>query len=295
MKVWCPSIVAAVAMLATATLAAQQAAGQTQGGLDATGRLIQSQSGRGGGGARPASMREITAATVAVFVKWTDAVAHHAPGEMDEPLRGVEKMTPDDRAELMAGMSLFRGALLKKGARVTNAAQKRVADLAADLSRAPGATIFAERAVLLHGDAAMLAILHPDVVPDSAAPSAPSPPPGAPTAPGQFILERDGEIVGAARGNWNWPFARAMLGLQSPRSDTPFSAVWLHATSTFLVSRRQYGEAQAHLAFALSVVPKDAKILFDRAALAELQGLPKARCCCRRRISLHCGLPSGAA
>jgi tetratricopeptide (TPR) repeat protein len=91
------------------------------------------------------------------------------------------------------------------------------------------------------------------------------------------VIERDGELVGATASNWNWGVARGLISLQAPRPDTAFLTSWFHATSAFLMSRRRYGDARAQLDAAMAVVPKDAAIRFDRAAYAEMQGLPESQ------------------
>lgn len=218
----------------------------------------------------------ITPSTVLVYARWTDAVMQHVPGEADAALMAIEAFTPGDREQLNAGLNMFRDALLKKSVRVSNAAQKRIADIGAAFAQTPGFASFVERAILLHGDAAIVALQHPEVA--AAGGSAPlaSSRPGAPAPPRQ-VLERDGEVVGVTSPNWNWSFTRALVAFQPPKVGTPmyaFVADWFHATTAFLMSRRQFGEAQTHLRIGALVAGKDARVLFDYGTFFEMQGMP---------------------
>ena len=218
----------------------------------------------------------VTATTAVIVERWAEAVRHHVPGKIDDALMFVETMTVDDRAQLLAGMPLFRDALGEKPTRISLAAQKRIVDLGNEIARGPGPVTFFDQAIMLHGDAAMVAVQHPELVPTPKASASQPPSSGAPL-PTQQVLVLDGELVGATAPNWNWGFARGLISLQTPRVDTAFLATWFHATSTFLMSRRRYGDALVQLNAAMAVVPKDAAIRFDRAAYAEAQGLPESQ------------------
>jgi tetratricopeptide (TPR) repeat protein len=93
---------------------------------------------------------------------------------------------------------------------------------------------------------------------------------------GQAVT-RDGETIGLGSSNWGWAFARMLLARQAPHRDLPFVSSWFHATTAFLMARHLYGEAETHLASVADVLPKDAWILFDRAAYAEMSGLPESQ------------------
>ena len=217
----------------------------------------------------------VTATTAVAIARWVDAVQHHVPGQIDDALMSIERMTVDDRAQLMVGMSLFRDGLAEKPTRVSLAAQKRIVDLGTEIARAPGLIAFVDRAIMLHGDAAIVAVQRPALA--SALPTGPVQLPPGRVLPTQQVLERDGELVGATAPNWNWGFARGLISLQAPRVDAAFLTTWFHATSTFLMSRRHYGDAQAQLGAAAVVVPNDAAIRFDRASYAEMQGMPESQ------------------
>ena len=199
---------------------------------------------------------------------WADAVRHHVPGQQDDAAAWVSALTPERRTALRNGLGLFREALTGKNVRVSSAAEKRVADLGADIAKSPGPTEFVRRALVLHSDAAITALEHPP---------APKPLPPVPVSGDVQVLERDGEMVGVALKDWNWAFARSLVEWQGSRGDMAFVSTWFHVTTTFLVSRRQYGEAQNQLAESVRWAPKDARLLFDRACLAELQGLPESQ------------------
>lgn len=218
----------------------------------------------------------INPSTAIVYGRWTDAVMQHVPGEADDALMAIEAFTPEDRQQLNAGLNMFRDALLKKSVRASNAAQKRIADLGAAMALTPGFGVFVERALLLHGDAAIVALQDPEVAPAGASAALVPPRAGAPALPRQ-VLERDGEVVGVTSPNWNWSFTRALVAFQPPKAGTPlyaFVADWFHATTAFLMSRRQFGEAQTHLRVGALVAGKDARVLFDYGTFFEMQGMP---------------------
>jgi tetratricopeptide (TPR) repeat protein len=77
--------------------------------------------------------------------------------------------------------------------------------------------------------------------------------------------------------NWNWPIARSLVGLLHEMPDAAFVASWYHATSAALLRAMDYGEANAQLSRALTLLPDDAWLAFDRACYFEVLSLPRAR------------------
>ncbi|MBP6715866.1 MAG: hypothetical protein KA205_03325, partial [Acidobacteria bacterium] len=150
----------------------------------------------------------MTASTAVAITRWVDAVNHHVPGQIDDALMSIEKMTADDRAQLLAGLPLFRDGLSQKPTRVSLAAQKRIVDLGNEVARDPGITSFVDRAIMLHGDAAIIAVQRPEI--GQTPTIGPVLPRAGPVSPTQQVLERDGELVGVAASNWNWGFARSL-------------------------------------------------------------------------------------
>ena len=216
----------------------------------------------------------ITPLTAVAVERWAEAVTHHVPGQVDDALMLIEGLTADDRTQISSGMNLFRDALAQKPTRVRSGAERRIVDLGAGLAQHPGLTRFVDLAIVLHGDAAIVAVQHPDVVPVAVRLTSRQ---QRTAIPSQQALERDGELVGATESNWNWAFARDLVSLRTPGSDASFLATWFHATSAFLMSRRQYGDARNQLDAAAAVVPNDARIRFDRACYFEMQGLPESQ------------------
>lgn len=222
------------------------------------------------------SAQDVTAGTVRAFERWIGAVTSHVPGEMDESLRAAGRMTVNEHEELRTGMRFFRDGLAKKRTRVTSPSQQRIVSLGMEMSRAQGGRSFAERAMLMHGDAAIFAVLHPEGIAPQSAERLPR---GSSSSalPSQQVLERDGELVGVVTSDWNWAFARALADLPGAREDSAFLAKWFHATTAFLMSRRLYAEANANVLVAANAVPRDTFAMFDRACYAELQGMPESQ------------------
>jgi len=214
----------------------------------------------------------ITSATVVVFERWASAVIQHTPGQVDAPLLYVERLTAADRGHLRNGLGLFRDALAKKQRRVSTAAEKDIVDLGHELGAGPGLSAFVERAVMLHGDVAIVSIDRPQAAPINAIDAT-----LVGMSAGRQLLERDGEVVGFRGYDWNWLFARELIALDGSTEGQAFAPDWFHATTSFLMSRRLFGEASLQLAGAERLLPKDARMLFSRGVYAEMQGLPASQ------------------
>jgi hypothetical protein len=215
------------------------------------------------------SAQSARAGTVLAVERWTTAVMTHTPGRADGPVEYLNALTPAERQLLKDGMTVFYAAL--KGRVVTTSIEtKRIAELGADFARKPGANAFLARAAVLHAGAAMTApyVLAP-------APTD-GPVPGIP--PGGLVAANDGEYHGVILPNWSWAFGRHLLDqtMPGPAGD-PFVATWYHATATFMMKHGFFGEVTPHLDRAMQLFPSDARIVFDKACLAETLGLPRAR------------------
>ncbi len=223
----------------------------------------------------PRASDDITPTTVAAIETWVAAVEKHVPGQRDAPVEMVSALTYEQRRELDAGMECFLGFLLGKSVVSRTPGEKLLAGMAGAGRQVGGANGFLKRAAVLHADAALKREI--DKITDAAPAVRPS---GRPYSPllsqRSLILNRDGEILGDALADWNWTFARSLLGLLSPRpADDPFVGTWYHATSAFMFQRGSYGEVLVHLESGTALLPDDARILFDRASYAEIQGLPR--------------------
>jgi hypothetical protein len=199
--------------------------------------------------------------------RWVAAVTEHAPGVIDMPLVHVLRMSADDRKSLTEGLQIYFRALLGKGVTTTTTEQKRVAELGADKARNPGPNAFLKTAAVLHSDAALAGPV--EILRSPANQSASGP---------KLVWANDGEFGGAVVADWNWPFARSLIDMlyPSPVGD-PFVAQWYHATSATLLRFGHYGEVNPHLQRALSLIPDDPLIAFDRACYYEGLTLPRAR------------------
>ena len=218
---------------------------------------------------------DITPAAVAAVERWIAAVQHHVPGQGDAEVEMVSALTFDERRELNAGMEFFLHVLLGNQPPTKTPGAKLLASVAGATRQVAGATAFLKRAAVLHTDTAFKREIDniTDVAPAGR-------PPGLPYSPllsqRSLIRNWDGEILGNTLADWNWTFARSLVALLSPRpSADPFVGTWYHATSAFMFQRGSYGELLPHLESGTALLPDDARILFDRACYAEIQGLPR--------------------
>jgi tetratricopeptide (TPR) repeat protein len=228
--------------------------------------------------AASAAPRQINFATVQAVHAWVTIIEKHSPGKDDDSVAAIHAMSFEDRGELNTGLGLFFTILKDQPVVTRSEPQKRIAQLARDARQHPGAAAFLKRAAVLHSDAAVYND-YPMVQPVGL-------PQAAQSANGvnplllnhELTLDKDGEILGHVSADWNWPFARSLLDLLSPKpADDPFVGTWYHAISAYMIGSGLYGEATPHLQRAAAVLPDDANTLFDRACYAEIMGLPKTQ------------------
>jgi tetratricopeptide (TPR) repeat protein len=233
----------------------------------------------GAGGS--AQQLSVTAETAVAIERWVNAVMSHVPGQADASVRAVWALTIDDRRVLHTGMARLLEAVAGKRVDTASVPEERIAELARQLARDPGSAVFFKRAAVLHGDAAMAGYGPPEFRPLRAEPHLHMNRAQAMAAPllvERFLyLESDGQVVGATVSDWNWIFGRSLLRrLKVPGAD-PFVGQWYHATMAFMFERRIFGEVQWHLEEAAELLPNDARILLDRGAEKEQQGLPRTQ------------------
>ena len=221
----------------------------------------------GAGADRPDALTQrVTATTVLAVRRWVDAVRTHTPGQLDDAVAMIVAFTGDDRRQLQKGLEVFLHALSGKGITTDSTETTAIARLGADVERKPGVNAFLYRAAVLHADAVMADPIK------SALASGPA------EGPGGLVLANDGEYVKSAWPNWNWSFARNLLDLVQPGpAGDPLVATWYHATSAYMMRFEFFGEAAPNLERAMQIFSDDARIVFDRACLAETLGLPRAR------------------
>ncbi len=219
---------------------------------------------------------EITQATVLAIKRWVAAVHGHAPGQRDDHVEMTSALTLDDRRLMSAGIQFFLSFLKGNPAPSKTEPEERLAHLARATMVIPGAKAFLRRAAVLHADTALMRQLDDVKSEGPAVPPVPESPYSALLSQRSLFINRDGEILGDTLSDWNWAFGRSLLALLAPRpADDPFVGTWYHATSAFMFQTGLWGEVLEHLRRAAAVLPDDARILFDRACYAELQGLPR--------------------
>ena len=234
--------------------------------------------------AAPASAQSDESA--AALQRWVEAVRTHVPGKADAQARSVASMSYADRARLQPSMQAFLQSLHARPGRPRTKAQAVIFNLARPIREDAAVTSFLRRAAMLHTDAA---VFREDVP----APPDEAPPPAQPPRPGptrllptlqphatppllsneRLLLHRDGQLVGEAGLEWNWPFARSLMDLL-PATERAFAGEWYHAVAAYMMSIGDQTAARAHLEHAAGTLPDDPRVLFDRAAYAETVGLP---------------------
>jgi tetratricopeptide (TPR) repeat protein len=94
----------------------------------------------------------------------------------------------------------------------------------------------------------------------------------------RFVASRDGQVVGEVHADWNWPFARSLIDqllvIDTDGRPEAFASDWYHATTAFMLRNGLYPDTIMHLDRALTILPRDPRLLFDRGCYAELLGLP---------------------
>ena len=217
--------------------------------------------------------RDLSSTSVALLERWNSAVANHTPGKFDEAVEHVMAFSYEDRRQLDTPMRTFLLVLSGTPYEPDAALAKRVHLLARGAREHFGYEAFLTRAVMLHTDAAIAgARTSPQIVPAL-------PPRMAGLSPllatQRMTVNRDGEILGEIESNWNWPFARSLVGLLKIASPTDaFVGDWYHATAAYMFSRLEFAEVWEHLASARIVLPDDARILFDRGSYIDIQAMP---------------------
>ena len=229
---------------------------------------------------------DITDATADIIQKWANAVETHVAGRPDAAVAMVCGMSYRDRADMNAGINLFFMALPEGNSPLKGSRAFRAVVAVAHAAGQPLPARFLKRAGILHTDAAIFRALFPRL-PDPTAPNiypnnSPGPGPRLPSPPllshKRLVLDQDAEIVGSTIADWNWPFARDLLDRLISRSEQerdPFLGAWYHAVAAYMLVKGLYGDADDHLNHAAEILPNDARVVFDRASLAEILGLPK--------------------
>lgn len=220
------------------------------------------------GGPAASPLQRPTATTVVTVIQWVNAVERHTAGARDASVAIVQTWSPESRGRLNRAVGLFLKGLLGKGLVVASPEEKAIADLGRDTAQRFGVNVFLGRAAVLHSDAVILG-------PPGDLGIAPSrQPPGTKS----LVVTSDGEYTGLIAANENWVLARSLIELVVPRPvHEPFVGVWYHATAAYMFRSGLFGEARTHLDRAGALLPDDVRILFDRACLFEMLGLPMSQ------------------
>ncbi len=217
-----------------------------------------------------------SATSVTALKQWVAAVTAHQPGRPDAAARMVAGLTYQQRSLLNPAMEVFLSALRGEGVETGSDTQDRILELLGSVRTDPGIGPFIRRAAVLHTDAAILANRFPappdDAPPASARDRSRRPPPPL-LFNDRYTMHRDGLVIGEMPAEWNWGFARSLLGLL-PADDDAFVAEWFHAVNAYLMFVGNLADLKPQLQDAAAALPDDPRALFDRACYAETLGLP---------------------
>lgn len=221
---------------------------------------------------------------------WSRAVWAHNPGELDLFVRMIATWSESDLVEVRAGIwaiatLVSRGPKPSATIRYTGFNQEinpasRVAagnlrsikmsdvsdliSLPLDRRTSPGneagITHFMQLAAMLHTDTVMR--LGPPTGLTSPRSSLDR------STPARRII--DGEVTGWDPGPIHWEIGRAALrGVRPIPTSDPVVAAWYRATSAYLVSQREYGYLESHLAQGRAILPEDAHLQLYNGVLHE--------------------------
>jgi hypothetical protein len=222
----------------------------------------------------------LTVPMVSVMQRWLEAVQRHVPGTDDDALGVARTLSMDDRKLMHASLQFVLDALAGKPVVTLTSQQKLLAGLVRDIRSTTSESAFLTRAVILHGDAAMLRYTGPDIrpVPPGLVPASSRSSSNVPLLDERTLwLESDGRVVGMTEANWQWGFARSLVARLDRITTGPFVSAWYHATTAFMFQHRIFGEVAWHLPVAAALLPRDSGILLDQGCAAEQEGLPRSQ------------------
>jgi hypothetical protein len=216
---------------------------------------------------------EVDESSLELLQRWDEAVRGHEAGKLDEAVERTMALTLDDRRALSPAIRVFLGAMTGRGRAVATEPERRAAAIGLAARRSPGVLPYLRRAAILHTDVAIAGERRPPSIVDL------PPEPDIAVSPlfatRRMTVSKDGEIIGHIESDWNWPFARSLIDLfRTLAPSDPFPGDWFHATAAFMFARGLYAEVSGHLEHATKLMPDDARVLYDRACYAEIQGLP---------------------
>lgn len=229
----------------------------------------------------PLHAQQISAPVVDVLQGWMEAVRTHTPGSDDAAVGFVRALTLEQRTLMAAGLPLVLDVLAGKRVDLRTPLEQRLAELAGRVRDAADQQTFLMRAVTVHGDAAILGYVEPNVhpVPEGVEPGRSDVRAGVNPLLAERVvwIEGDGKFVGMTFADWQWGFARSLMARLSTAAARPFVASWYHATTAFLFQHRNFSEIHWHLNAAAALLPDDAGVLLDRGCAAEQTGLPRSQ------------------
>jgi hypothetical protein len=221
-----------------------------------------------------------TVPTVGVMERWLAAVQTHVPGTDDDAWGMARTLSLEDRKAMHTSLQFVLDALAGKPVLPRTSEDKRLAMLVKDIRSTTSESAFLTRAVILHGDAAMLRYTGPDIrpVPPGLVPASSRSSSNVPLLDERTLwLESDGRVVGMTEANWQWGFARSLIARLDKITTGPFVSAWYHGTTAFMFQHRIFGEVAWHLPVAAALLPRDSGILLDQGCAAEQEGLPRSQ------------------
>jgi len=198
---------------------------------------------------------------------WLDLARQHAPGDVDEPLKALRRLSLPELGEVQSGLEAIVEFLKEPGLSKLRQPRREYStvehgllkDLAVAEAASGTANVLMRQIALLHADAMALSGAVTFVV-DTTAGSAAS----------DVTVVSDGVGLGGARMPPLWPIARAAIeGIQPRPAADAWARQWYQATTSYLFYSFQLATLPAHLAARRALMPDDVGAVFDTGCLYE--------------------------
>jgi len=194
--------------------------------------------------------------------EWRSAVARHDPGTLDEAATTISRWSSSDLRGVVDRVKELARWVVESRSRATGSLEQHWLGLTDDEVQYGNANRVLKRGALLQTDIALLA---------------PGTGPSVPNYGAAVVLVVDGRAVGQ-EGGAHWELARLLLDSIYPRpSKDEMVRQWYIATTAYMQSLHQWGQAQTNLRRAMALFPSDAGLLLLNGVLHEVFAAPQSQ------------------
>jgi hypothetical protein len=199
------------------------------------------------------------------LAEWRSAVARHDPGVLDQAVTTVSRWSSSDLRGVVNRVKELARWVVESRSHATGSLEQHWLGLTDDEVQHGNANRVLKRGALLHTDIALLSsgIWPPMLNYETNV-----------TMEARIV---DGRTVGR-EGGTHWELARMLLDSVSPHpSSDKMVRQWYVATTAYMQSLHQWGQAQTNLRHALAVFPSDADLLLLNGVLHEVFAAPESQ------------------